>query len=237
MTRTSLLKLLILTFALSLLLSGCNYKLQFQQSQNDYGSRQPNDPKTRYSKAYGSQTGDPEQHNNKFFEYSRENSLAVANMDGVNNAIVMLTDKNAYVAVTLDWAATGVNGDGSVMEQDNGGNTEGVYDRWTGSPYWDNRDVATPYNSYFTVNDHQQISSELKQAIALKVRKHSPQVQEVHISANMDFNNLMSDFAKAAWSGEPLAPLTDDFNRVVQHFFAGGDHMPLPAHHWNIPKK
>jgi hypothetical protein len=113
-------------------------------------------------------------------------------------------------------------------KQDNTGTTQGVYNVDTGSPYWNNQRSVTPYNSTFTVNDHNQLSGELKQTIAVHIRKLAPAVQEVHISANKEFNNHLIQYAQEAWAGRPLTPWLPSFNTLVKHQFIGGNDVPAP---------
>lgn len=210
--------------------TGCNYVRRVQDSDLDYGSRQKGDPKTIGSKMYGSTTNDPRQHDNRYFEYSRALSSEVAKLNGVATSVVMLTDKNAYVGLVLDWTAVGTlrSGGRASREQNNTGMNEGVYNADTGSSYWDNRKMVTPYNSYFSVNDLNQISGELKQSVAVIVRRLAPAVEEVHISANMDFVNELVEYAKESWAGRPLEPYTEAFNRLVKYQFAGVGDVPAP---------
>jgi YhcN/YlaJ family sporulation lipoprotein len=207
---------------------GCGYKQHAQNSDTDYGSRAANDPKMIGKKAYGAKTNDPQQHDNAFFEYSSAISNKVASLNGVSSAIVMLTDKNAYVGLMLDWSAVGTRGSQGTIEQNNTGTTEGVYNVENGSPYGNSRALVYPYNSYFSVNDLNNLSNELKQTVAVQVRDMAPDVQEVHISANMELMNYFNEFAKEAWGGRPLTPWIDPFNTVVSYYFAGGKVMPPP---------
>ncbi len=144
----------------------------------------------------------------------------------------MLTDKNAYVGIALDWTAVGTKKTGGrdAREQNNTGTNEGTYNYDNGSPYYNNQKLITPYNSYFSVNDTNQLSGKLKQTIAVKVRKLVPRVQEVHISANKEFVNEMVDYAKESWAGHPLTPLTGEFNTFVKYQFADGKLMPQSVH-------
>jgi len=214
------------------LLASCNYKSYFQKSSQDYASRAENDPKMSQMRSYGSFTADPKQHDNRYFEYSSALSNKVAALPGINSALVFVTDKNAYVGILTDWTATGTEGTGGGQshEQDNSGTTEGVYNVSNGNPKWDNRQVATPYNSYFTHKDSSDLSSELKQVIGTTIRKQFSRVQEVHISANREFNNQAVEFAKVAWLKKPLTPLTGDFNTLVQYTFGTGEKIPLPIY-------
>ncbi|MGO4181684.1 YhcN/YlaJ family sporulation lipoprotein [Paenibacillus sp. MCAF9] len=208
--------------------AGCAYKQYAQQSDTDYGSRQANDPKMLGGRAYGKATNNADQHNNSFFEYSSVISRKVTDLNGIASAIVMLTDKNAYVGLMLDWTAVGTRNSGGKSEQDNTGTSDGVYNHDTGSPYGNSKILVSPYNSYFSVNDVNDLSDELKQTVAVRVRELAPAVQEVHISANMEFVNYFNDFAKEAWGGRSLMPHIDKFNTVVKYHFAGGKDMPPP---------
>ena len=166
----------VICLALAVGMAGCaSYERKFQNGEHDYGSRRPNDPKAAGSRMYGSTTGNPAQHDNKWMEYSSLLSNEVSNLDGVNAAIVMLTDKNAYVGLTLDWTAAGTinRGGDQRKDQNMGGMGDGVYDNDTGSPYWNGNQMATPYNSYYTVNDHHDLSTELKQTVAARVDRKS----------------------------------------------------------------
>lgn len=211
-------------------MTGCNYERHVQNSTFDYGSKSKGDPKMLGSRMYGTMGTMPGQHDNRWFEYSSLLSNDVSSINGVANALVMLTDKNAYVAITTDWTAVGTRKSGGkgTREQNNSGSTQGVYNAKTGSPYWDNKQVATPYNSYLTVNDHNQLSGEFKQTIAVHVRKLAPAVQEVHISANKEFNNQLLQYAQEAWAGHSLTPWLPSFNNLVKHQFAGGNDIPAP---------
>ncbi len=214
------------------LLTACNYVSHYQKSANDYASRASNDPKMMHVRSYGSLSADPKQHDNRYFEYSSALSNKVASIPGINTALVFLTDKNAYVAILTDWTATGTKARGGprTREQDNTGTTEGVYNVSNGSPKWNNREVATPYNSYFSHKDYTDLSTELRQVIGDTVRTGFPRAQEVHISANREFVNQSLEFAKVAWLKKPLSPLTTDFNALVKYIFGQGNAVPLPLY-------
>jgi hypothetical protein len=214
------------------LLPACNYKSYYQKSGHDYTSRAANDPKMSQVRAYGSLAANPKQHDNKYFEYSSALSNKIASLPGISTAFVFITDKNAYVSILTDWTATGTKARGGARthEQDNGGTTEGVYNVSNGSSKWDNRQVATPYNSYFSHKDPSDLSTELRQVIGHTLRQSLPRVQEVHISANREYVNQSLEFAKVAWAKKPLTPLTTDFNTLVQYIFGQGTAIPVPLY-------
>lgn len=223
---------LLLAAALTGALGGCNYKAHHQRSANDYGSRTAGDPKMSGVRAYSHVVTDPRAHDNRYFEYSSALSYRLSNVPGVANAIVMLTDKNAYVGISTDLTATGVRSHGGgrdSRDQDNTGTTEGVYNVDTGSTSWDLTKIVTPYNSSFSHKDISDLSTEFRQTLANEVRKMAPNVNGVHISANMEYMNQLLGYAKASWDGQPLAPLTPSFNRLAKYMFAAGDEVPLPV--------
>ncbi|MBB3114535.1 hypothetical protein FHS18_006656 [Paenibacillus phyllosphaerae] len=228
--RRSLVPLLVLALMIGPTLTGCSYKRYVQDSTYDYGTKQKGDPKMLGSRMYGAMSSNPYQHDNNWVEYSSLLSTDISNINGVAGALVFLSDKNAYVGMTLDWTATGTRKSGGpgTMEQDNTGSNEGVFNVDNGSPFWNNQRIAGPYNSYFTVNDHNEISSELKQTIAIHVRRIAPTVQEVHISANQEFVNHLVQYAQEAWAGRSLTPWYDSFNKLVKHQFEGGNDVPAP---------
>jgi hypothetical protein len=217
-------------------LTACNYTKYFHNlSGYSYGSRERDDPIARQIRSYGGLTGDARLHDNPYFEYSSALSRQVASLPGINTAIVFLADRNAYVGLVTDWSATGTQGKGGPdnRDQDNTGTMSGVYNPDTGSPKWDNRHVATPYNSYFTHRDVSDLSSKLRQTVGHTIQTAHPRVRQVYISANREFVNQLAEFAKEAWAGRPLRPLTPEFNRLVQYVFGLGKEIPLPLYERN----
>ncbi|MCQ6559324.1 hypothetical protein [Paenibacillus mendelii] len=209
-------------------LTGCNYERRVQDSTYDYGTKQKGDPKMLGGRMYGAATSNPHQHANRWIEYSTHLSTEISNINGIAAGMVFLTDKNAYVGMTLDWTATGTQKIGGRKSREQSNTSEGVYNINTGSPYWNNQRFAGPYNSNMTINDHNDISSELKQTIAVHIRRLAPAVQEVHISANMEFVNQIVQYAQEARLGRSLTPWVDSFNMLVKHQFEGGDYVPEP---------
>ncbi|EFM11254.1 conserved hypothetical protein [Paenibacillus curdlanolyticus YK9] len=221
---------LVLLLGLMVVSSGCGkYKYEpHGYKSNTYGTS--SDSKSlvihEHNRQFGALSASPTQHDNQFFEYSSKLSRGISRMDGISSAIVMLTDRNAYVAIVFNQTGIRTKTGGRARREQALGANEGVYNHTTGSPYWDNRQLATPYGSALTVNDHNEIPDGLKQSIALKIRKMAPLVQEVHISANRQFVNRFLDYAKKSWLNESLTPYLDDFNTLVANQFAGGNKMP-----------
>ncbi|CAN7265569.1 YhcN/YlaJ family sporulation lipoprotein [Paenibacillus sp. LjRoot56] len=171
------------------------------------------------------QLSGPVTHNNTKLEYSQNLSDQLNNMDGVNTALVMITNQNAYVALMMDSSAIGTKG--LTKETNNQGTNKGFYN--DDNPYDDSlpsNDLNKGYNSYETAVHHDLLSHQFKQAIAEKLRVLKPDLMDVYISANRDFLNKMNSFAQESWKGHSLMPLLTDFNQTVTRVFGTAQSLP-----------
>jgi hypothetical protein len=157
-------------------------------------------------------------HDNKKLEFSQFLSNQIAVLNGVNAAIVMVTDQHAYVAVQIDYSAVGTKG--GVRETNNSGTNIGMYNPF--APHTDGLDptkLNTGVNNYETAKHHNQLSHRFKQHIAERIRLLEPRLMDVYISANRDFVNEMNSYAREAWSGYSLMPYLPAFNQTVTKVF------------------
>ncbi|WNR43984.1 hypothetical protein [Paenibacillus roseipurpureus] len=171
------------------------------------------------------QLSGPVTHNNTKIEYSQYLSDQVNNMDGVNTALVMITNQNAYVALMMDSSAVGTKS--TTQETNNQGTQKGFYNDH--NPYDDSlpsNDLNKGYNSYETAVHHDLLSHRFKQAIAEKIRVLQPDLMDVYISANRDFLNKMNNYAQESWKGHSLMPLLTDFNQTVTRIFGTAQALP-----------
>ncbi len=205
------------------------YTQKFESSHYNYGTRDKE--RTRQlpdTKAYGVQSEYWGKHDNRKLYIDQPTADQISAMSGIAASIVMRTDSNAYVAVVLDNSATGTAAEGNRLDTDNTGTIEGMYDPISGSQYVKPNELVTKYNSYFTTKGHDDLSSDLRQKIAAKVRLENPYVQEVHISANRDFVNLLNRYAQEAWKGRSLDRYVNEFNQKMRGYF-GGTKMIRPG--------
>lgn len=216
---TGIWTILLLLITASIVLSGCSSdKEKINDTDYDYGSRQVDDPKMIGGKTYGSITGNPKQHQNKFMKYDDALSKKVSSIPGVASATVITTDKNAYVAFLLDLSASGTRSKPAPTEQIN---TEGYQQQYIAKhdKINDPNQIAKYYNSNYTIPDPNDISPELKQTIALAIRDEATGIQEVHISANMDFVNQLFIYAKDTRAQKGLDKHLPSFNQLVNSHF------------------
>lgn len=167
----------------------------------------------------------PVTHNNSKLEYSQFLSNQLHAMNGVNTAIVMTTDQNAYVALMIDSSAVGTKG--TTKETNNQGTNKGFYN--DNAPLNDSmpsNDLNNGYNSYETAVHHDLLSHRFKQAMAEKIRSLQPNIMDVYISANRDFLNKMNSYAQESWKGHSLMPLLTDFNQTVTRVFGTAQVLP-----------
>jgi hypothetical protein len=211
--------LVSLTLSL-LLLSACNdagKEYGKLPETSSFGS--PHENARDVERAYQTQQlYGPVNHNNKSLEFSQFLSNQVAALNGVNTAIVMLTDQNAYVAILIDNTAVGTKG--GERETNLTGANRGLY-----NPHAPHTDAMDPsklnvgVNSYETAKDHNQLSPRFKQHIAERIRFLEPRLMDVYISANRDFVNEMYSYARESWSGVSLLPYLTPFNQTVTKVF------------------
>jgi hypothetical protein len=181
-----------------------------------------NDPSIQSgSRMYGSnQPGSIVVHNNKKLRYSRELSNKLANIPGVRSAIVMLTEVNAYTAILIDNSVTGTRGPNSKQETNHSGASFGTYDPHTLNQAVENWRLATGINNYETVQNHEDITAQFKQKIAIILRAANPKINEVFISANRDFINQLTAYAiESDWGETTLDKRINAFNGTANRLF------------------
>ena len=206
---------------------GCTnyYKEQFHDSDSDYGSERAFQEGNR-SPAYRLYADRPSDHDNRRLFVSEQAMYRVDDVQGVGAAVVVITDRNAYVGVMTDNTSTGTFGKGNSSDVNNAGTSEGVYDIYSGSAKADPRLLATRTNNLFTVPGREPLSGKLMQNVALKIRDMHPHVMNVFISANRDFVNALNSYASDFRKGLPLDRRIDEFNQMVSVMFplapAGG---------------
>lgn len=212
---------------LMLTLSGCSEGgREYGKSPDHTNFGSPVDKSTDSERAYQTQQlHGPVSHNNTSLEYNQFLSNQLNAMNGVNTALVMTTDKNAYVALMIDSSATGTKG--TTKETNNQGTNKGFYnDNAPHNDYLPSNDLNNGYNSYETAVHHDLLSHRFKQAMAEKIRLLQPSVMDVYISANRDFLNKMNSYAQESWKGHSLMPLLTDFNKTVENVFGTAQVLP-----------
>lgn len=217
-------------FTMAALLSACynDAGKQYGKSPDSTNFGSPTEDSLPSERSYQTQQlHGPVTHNNRKLGYSDFLSTQVMALSGVNSAIVMITDQNAYVAVLIDNSATGTRG--SKRETNNDGTRVGIYDPGSpGSDYVSPNKLHSGANNYETSQDHRTLSHRFKQRIAEKIRYLNPGLMDVYISANREFLNDMNRYAQESWKGNSLDPYLPEFNHKVASLFGTTQLLPNP---------
>src|SRR5699024_5343797 len=123
-------------------------------------------------------------------------------VDSIDNAYVIKTDNNAYVAAELDRNNNddNNNGNNNMNNNNNIGN--------------DNAGITNNNN-----NKGGEITDAVKEEISGIVRTVDPDVDNVYVSTNPDFFDLAGNYADDADSGEPVEGLFDQMGNVIERVF------------------
>ncbi|GAC44401.1 YhcN/YlaJ family sporulation lipoprotein [Paenibacillus popilliae] len=142
-------------------------------------------------------------------QMNKKISNQIARMKGVKSANVMLTNNNAYVAVSTDGhMKTKGTGKGAHHLK-----TKATHHRGTGN-------LSARSKTYaHNMDTSSDVSSDLKQRIAEIVKKDAPQCQQVYVSSNPDFVQRMNEFMKSSAAGHPLSGFSREFEDMVHRIF------------------
>lgn len=146
-------------------------------------------------------------HNNTRMQMDDRIADAVADMPDVDSASVLLTERNAYVAVKLDNGTGYTGGRAGTLNNGNRARGNGTTD------FMGRRGPAAGAAGDDGVTD------AVKSRIASKVKQMAPQVRNVYVSANPDFVNRMRGYGDRFRGGQPIRGMIIEFNRMVERVF------------------
>ncbi|MEB3100419.1 YhcN/YlaJ family sporulation lipoprotein [Ferviditalea candida] len=194
-------------------------------------------------------------HNNTRMEMSQAIADRIARMPEVDSAYVLLTDKNAYVAVVLDNARVGNRNNVTNINGMRTPDRTGVINRnrargltgYTGLT--DNRingggagagvgNLVSPRDGITGNRDTiygrttDTVTNGLKNKISQQVKAVKPDIRNVFVSANPEFVNRMTGYAQRFRNGQPLRGMILEFNTMVERIFpqrANFNRTDMPA--------
>ena len=123
-------------------------------------------------------------------EVAEDAADRVAELDEVDSATVIVTDNNAYAAVVL--------GDDKTAN--------------------DNADTNTNTTDTTTKED-EDLSADLEDKIAEKVREADKDIKNVYVSLNPDFVERMTGYRTKINEGEPVEGFFEEFTESVRRVF------------------
>lgn len=202
------------------LFAGCSsYQKHFETSPSDYGSRNVSDDDQQLLSRPPKLKQLSVNHQNENISYSKADSDKIAAMSGIRDAVVVLSEKNAYVAIILDPSATGVKGKGKQLRSDRTIGSGQYHVRTDNSRTLPPNIMSTGDNSFNSFPNYEDLSTELTQQITTELKQTHSNLLNVFVSANQDFVNRMSKYAHEAWRAKSLQPYLREFNTIVQSHF------------------
>lgn len=143
-------------------------------------------------------------HKNYRMEMSENMAEAITKFDAVKSSYVMLTDHNAYVAVSL--TENEPKGDMKTMSRTNSGylGKEGAQ-------------MSRRMSSMSTGQN--RLTDQLKDQIAKKIKHLRPSVEHVYVSANPDFVGRMNAYMNDVRLGHPIQGYMAEFNAMAERIF------------------
>lgn len=173
----------------------------------------------------GNSPGNLADHQNTRVEASQELAELIADMPEIEMANVLLTDRNAYIAVFLD-DGKDVNRDKNRSNRMQEGTSRNRSDRNMSHDQLSlnraaNRDDHRLDQTRMRRNydQAQDVTSDLKDRIAMLVKDHSPHVRNVYVSANPDFMDRVNGFIDQIQAGNPVKGLINEVNTTVERMF------------------
>lgn len=143
-------------------------------------------------------------HKNYRMEMSEKIAKEITELEEVKSAYVMLTDHNAYVAVSLDEDEP--KGDSKMMSRTN-----------TGLMGKEGTEISKRMSSLST--GHHRLTDQIKDQIAGEVKRLKPGVEHVYVSANPEFVGWMNAYMNDVRLGHPIQGFIAEFNAMVERIF------------------
>lgn len=172
-------------------------------------------------------------HDNYSMEMSQEIADALSDKHGIKSSYVLLTDNNAYVAVSFD--------DKSIKGKSSGlGRTSASYmqpmhpmhptgqdkdqtigDRNIGPDGLRNNGMYDAKNNGMAGagTEDERLTQKVKDEVAREVKRMKPSVKNVYVSANPDFVSRMTSYANDVRTGHPIQGFIAEFNAMAERLF------------------
>ncbi|WP_042163750.1 YhcN/YlaJ family sporulation lipoprotein [Paenibacillus gorillae] len=144
-------------------------------------------------------------HKNYKMEMSQEIADRITALGTVKSSYVLLTDNNAYVAVSFE---------------DHFNKTSPKALSRTHMGYTSNNPVAETHKKYSAMSTGESaLTAKVKQDIADEVKKLHPNVKNVYVSANPDFVTRMNSYTNDVKLGHPIQGFVAEFNAMAERLF------------------
>ncbi|GAA0439707.1 hypothetical protein GCM10008983_15760 [Lentibacillus halophilus] len=136
-------------------------------------------------------------------------------VDGIDNAYVMKTNNNAYVAAELDNDNNATNNN----DNNNGMNNNNDADQNNFMNNNNDADQNNLTNDYNNNDRGEEVTDDVKEEISRIVKSVDPDVDNVYVSTNPDFFDLAGNYADEADNGEPVEGMFDQIGNMIERVF------------------
>ncbi|WP_424769052.1 YhcN/YlaJ family sporulation lipoprotein [Paenibacillus sp. sgz302251] len=143
-------------------------------------------------------------HKNYRLEMSEKMAKALTELDEIKSAYVMLTNHNAYVAVSLD--ENKQSGNAAMMSRTNTGfsGEKGI-------------EINRRMSSLSTGQD--RLTKQIEDKVIYEIKRMRPSVERVYVSASPDFVGRMNAYMNDVKLGYPIQGYISEFNAMVERIF------------------
>ncbi|WP_106498141.1 YhcN/YlaJ family sporulation lipoprotein [Lentibacillus sp. Marseille-P4043] len=139
--------------------------------------------------------------NNRYEVADKAADKITDQIDVIDNAYVLTTDNNAYVAAGLD-----NNGDNDMNNRaDNNGNDNGINQNGV--------------NNNGNNDNGDELTDDVKRKITDIVKSVDGDIDNVYVSTNPDFLDLANNYADDADNGEPVEGFFDQIGNMIERVF------------------
>ncbi|MBD2871521.1 YhcN/YlaJ family sporulation lipoprotein [Paenibacillus arenilitoris] len=144
-------------------------------------------------------------HKNYRMEMSEKIADGVARLEAVKSSYVLLTDHNAYVAVSLHEGEPA--GDPKTMSRTNSG-------------YMGKEGARMSRKMSALATGQHMLTDQLKDEIAREVKRLKPDLEQVYVSANPDFVGRLNAYMNDVKLGHPIQSFIAEFNAMAERIFS-----------------
>lgn len=127
-------------------------------------------------------------------------------VNGIDNVNVVTTDNNAYVAAELDTTDNGNNNTANNNKNNNNKNDTKNINNNNG-------------NNNNNKGNGDEITDDTKKKISDIVKSTDKDIDNVYVSTNPDFVDLVTNYANQAENGEPIEGLFDQMGNMIERVF------------------
>jgi len=143
-------------------------------------------------------------HKNYRMEMNEKMANEITKLDAIKSSYVIVTDHNAYVAVSLD--ANEPKGNAKMMSRTDGTRI--------------GKDGVEMHRRLSTLSTgHDKLTETLKAEAAAAVRSVKPDIEHVYVSADPEFVGRMNAYMNDHKLGYPIQGYITEFNAIAERIF------------------